>query len=63
MFGVEHFQVIKGGVNMLTFTLFMSSLEKKIIPKLKNLLIDEAFHHEDIVYLYDNASSHVGGLI
>jgi len=32
--------LIKGGVNMLTFTHFMSKLEKRIIPKMMKRLGD-----------------------
>ena len=41
---------------MLTFTLFMSNLEKVVIPKMKDRLKEYGFKHEDIFYLYDNAS-------
>ena len=46
---------------MLTFSLYMSQLEKLVIPKMKDRLKDYNFQHEDIVYLYDNATSHCGG--
>jgi len=55
MYGCEQFQLIKGGVNMLTFTLFMSNLEKVVIPKMEKRLGHLNFTKDEIVYLYDNA--------
>ncbi len=57
MYGVEYFQLIHGGVNMLTFTYFMYNLEKVVVPKMKVRLGYLEFKHDDIVYLYDNASN------
>ena len=61
MYGLEYFMIVKGGVNMLTFTYFMSELEKVVVPKMEKRLKKEGFKANDIVYLYDNAASHCGG--
>ena len=57
MYGCELFQLIKGGVNMLTFTNFMSKLEAIVGPKLEERLSRFRFKREEIVYLYDNAGT------
>ena len=53
--------LVKGGVNMLTFTYFMYNLEKEVLPKMEERLKDQGFVRDEIVYLYDNAAAHVGG--
>ena len=41
---------------MLTFTYFMSKLERIVLPKMKFRLSSKGFKPEDMVYLFDNAS-------
>lgn len=48
--------LIHGGVNMLTFTYFMTNLEKVVVPKMEKRLKHKGFKADQIVYLYDNAS-------
>jgi hypothetical protein len=42
---------------MLTFTNFMSNLEAIVAPKMEKRLSVYGFKREEIVYLFDNAST------